>query len=320
MKILYAANDSVSSYLQLKRFLSAAPPNTEIRVSGYRRSLREINADYCLDAIIQNDDNHVNYYIEEVKIYSPDLIISDMDFLTSFAAVECGIPFWVVSSSMLYEAVDDIYRREAIPLYKYYRAIFKEKRETVKINYQIHNAERKLVYSHLGDIPMRPILREGFEWVRPYYVKAIENYESPTFICNLYDSDKSIIKYVSQLSDVSLFSPLKFETYDGIDHYDSNDPIYARKIANAYLFFCQGETSLIADAFYNRKYVFLFQDFNNMDSLINYVVADHYSYGQKVFSKKTLEPVLDLLDKKIEVDISLNKQVKFLDEYIKELE
>src|SRR5271166_1958276 len=115
MKILYAAQNNQNARIQLSRFLEAMQgSNHQIKVAAYKRSSpKNVSIDWTLDALLNfcqpevlslNNDNLVIYF-EQVKSYSPDLIISDLEYFTSFVANEMNVPLWQCSSSLINFAI-----------------------------------------------------------------------------------------------------------------------------------------------------------------------------------------------------------------------
>lgn len=174
MKILYAANNSDCSYYSLKRFLQTYYNYYDIRVAAYTKSIKDLNANWTLDAILDFRGKHENIlfdnsnytlYSRQIKKFAPDLIISDLETYTSHIAVEHSIPLWQVSPSLIYYGTQNKHN-----IYKYYSAVVdKDHLKRSHLQFAIRNADRRLVISHLCDHPNRPELLAGFEWVRPNY-------------------------------------------------------------------------------------------------------------------------------------------------------
>ena len=110
LKIVYAANNTLNSKIQLSRFLSAIKDKPYIvKVAAYKQSSPPVNIDWtlnCLHNIFDQDktclDNEyfTNYY-NQIKYFSPDLIINDLEYFTSIIANSLDITLWQCSSSML---------------------------------------------------------------------------------------------------------------------------------------------------------------------------------------------------------------------------
>lgn len=331
MKILYAANNSFGSFLQLKRFLRAAGPSHdrkyEIRIAAYNASLNGINADYTLDSLhdfygknksASATRKSVNDYLKEIETYAPDLIINDFDFTTSFVASELNIPYWIVSSNILYNAFGK-QEREQLKFGRHYRSLIYQNSSGKFHDYQLTNADRRMVYSYLGDISMRPTLRAGFEWVRPYYVRPQPRNNESKFVAALSYTDKALVAYLDKLEDVSLYSLNDYEKYENIQHRNLFDDQYGIDVSNCYLYFSRGQTSLISDAFYNEKFSLIYPDTNDIDTLINSYVCDVFNTGEKIYTRKSFEQINDLIARELEIRLSIDPSIRFLHQHIESL-
>jgi hypothetical protein len=174
LKILYAADNRPSSFYNLKRFLDSYTKYYSIKVAAYSSSIRGINVNWNLDALldftgkskgITFKNTNFALYIREVKRFMPDLIISDLDIYTSYIGLELGVPVWQVSPLLLYYGAPD-----KASMYKYYSGVLSKDIDRNKyVSYVIGNSDKRLVLSHMGDVPDRPNLSEGYDWVRPNY-------------------------------------------------------------------------------------------------------------------------------------------------------
>lgn len=322
MKILYVGNDSPSSLLQLERF-RARPKNFEVRYAGFNNSLSEIGVDYTLDPIGNSSRtgrvkrSNLDRYISEIAAYRPNLIINDFDFPTSYAATELGIPYWLASSTLLYFGMPKL-MKQTIKIGQYFTNLF----ENFAYNhiYQITNADRLLMYSCLGDMSMCPELLPRFEWVRPYHIKASYSERQPAFIATLMETDKKFIKYLSNLGDTNLYSPFEYEKYKNINHLNIlNNISYAEDLNQAYLCFNRGESSLVADAFYNEKYSLIYPNVKNIDTIINGHVFQYLKLAERIYTRESFDQINSLAQRDMNVKVRLDPGVKYLDEYIGEL-
>lgn len=174
LKILYAADNRISSFYSLKRFLDTYNTFYNIKTAAYSKSIKNINVNWNLDSLldftgtypgISFNNSNFALYAREIKRFKPDLIISDFELYTSYIGLELGIPVWQVSPILLYHGIN-----KRTHLYKYYSGIFlKHLRVNNYIYFILNNSNKKLVLSHLGDVPNPPILEEGYQWVRPNY-------------------------------------------------------------------------------------------------------------------------------------------------------
>lgn len=178
MHILYAAGNREGAYEQLKRYLPLFRASShQFKISGYKKHLRELNADYCLDALLNfsNPNGSVSfngnfaYYGKEISKFAPDLVISDFDIHTSIYAIDKNIPLWQVSPALLYYGLPDATKR-AIGIHKYNSNIISGDRARHQyIKSILNNSERRLVVSHLCDMTNPPELTMGYEWCRPEF-------------------------------------------------------------------------------------------------------------------------------------------------------
>jgi len=214
LKILYAANNYSSSYYTLQRFMNTYVKYYNIKTAGYSKSIQDLNVNWNLDALLdfRGKSNRVSFnnsnydlYMREIKRFAPDLIISDLEIYTSHIGLELNIPVWQVSPLLLYYGVNN--RINKTNLYKYYSGLFaRDINKNQYLTYIINNSDKRLVLSHLCDLPNRPQLKNGYEWVRPNYgvsnVHRIDNtigmidayyVNVPSELLIHYDEPESII-------------------------------------------------------------------------------------------------------------------------------
>ena len=179
MKILYAAGNREGSYLQYARFLqSMRNKNIDLKTAGYQKSIKDLNVDYTLDALINftKDDSTITingnyrYYQKQIETFAPDLIISDLEIYTSTIATELKIKLWQVSPLLLYFAIPDKIKLDL--------NIFANNRYTFEfisfggksnINNILNKSNKKLVVSHLCDTQHHTNIKDNYEWLRPEF-------------------------------------------------------------------------------------------------------------------------------------------------------
>lgn len=192
LKILYAANNSNSSYYTLKRFVETYSKYYTIKTAGYSKSIKDLDVNWTLDALldfrgkstsISFKNSNFALYNREIRRFAPDLIISDVEPYTSYIGLELGIPVWQVSPLLLYYGVN-----HKTNLYKYYSGTFaKDTDKNQYITYIIKNSDKRLILSHLGDLSNSPRLKESYEWVRPNYgVSNIINIDNSIGMADAY--------------------------------------------------------------------------------------------------------------------------------------
>ena len=184
LKILYAADNRVSSHHTLKRFLDTYSPYYTIKIAAYSKSIQNLNANWNLDALldfrskwygITFENSNYPLFVRELKRFAPDLVISDLELYSSYAAINLGIPVWQVSPMLLYYAVEN--RRNRNFLFKFHSGLYQKDIERHQYYLRIiNNSQKKLILSHLGDLINPPTLQEGFQWVRPNYQEYQQGY------------------------------------------------------------------------------------------------------------------------------------------------
>jgi len=324
MKILYAANNNPGSRLQLSRFLMAANSNHNIKIAAYKiSSPKNISIDWTLDCllniykpeILSLKNDNLNIYYDQIKSFAPDLIISDLEYFTSYIANVLNIRLWQYSSSLINYALKDKYD---LGLFKYYahslniNPVYNQRIVNI-----IDNSERNFVYSHYGDSLNPPILNSNFEWIRPYH-KTYKSY----ILCKhnitaaLYGNNKNILNTIKKHSDCVVFTESVLENYPNIKikNLDSQDEYYCN-IKNSDIFICQGHSNFLADAFYNNKYSFIYPDYNSTESIINSQLSQKMGYGKIMYDSK------DIFNIPIsEISFKYQDNIKFIHEKILELD
>ena len=326
MKILYAAPNNSNAKIQLARFLDAMQGSDhQIKLAAYKRSMpKDTNIDWCLDALLNfcqpettslNNDNLVIYF-DQIKSYAPDLIISDLEYFTSFIANELNVPLWQCSSSLINFAMT---RREKydLGLSKYYLyAANMTYEQTQRIVHLIDNSDRNFVYSHFGDAENPPTLQNGFEWIRPYH-QIHKEYEP----CQHYaaaaltNSDKNIIGVLKKYADSVVFTDCCAEKYQNVLMKDIaiQDEYYCN-LKNSPIFICQGQTSFLADAFYNGKFSIIYPDYNDAEAVINSQLTKKFGLGRITTYTEDINLFSDY-----KVNPTYNENIKQLHEKIEEL-
>lgn len=179
MRILYAAGNREGSYQQLKRYLPLFNKSEhQFQIAGFKKSLKELSADYCLDALLNFRyhqesilfNGNFPYYQKEILKFKPDLIISDLEIYTSLIAIDNNIPLWQVSPALIYYGTV-----EKFGIRKYNKKLIKARPTHKYIKTILSNSKKKLIVSHLSDIENGPDLLPGFEWCRPEFKLNQEN-------------------------------------------------------------------------------------------------------------------------------------------------
>jgi uncharacterized protein (TIGR00661 family) len=297
----------------------------QIKIAAYKLSSpKNVNIDWCLDALLNIykpdhlslDNDNLNIYFEQVKSFAPDLIISDLEYFTSHVANELNIALWQYSSSMINYALT---RREKydLGLFKYHAHLLnRAPSHTQRTVNLIDNSDRNLVYSHYGDAISPPKLKDNFEWIRPYHQMGKDYVPCQHYvIAALSNNNKQVLDVIKKYPDSVAFLEHSSEKYNNILVKDIGmEDEYYCNLKNSPLFVCQGQTSFLADAFYNGKFSLIYPDYEDADSITNSQLSKRLDLGCimshladiSVFSDRKACPVY-------------NDSIKYLDEYIKEL-
>jgi uncharacterized protein (TIGR00661 family) len=294
MKILYAASNNLNARIQLSRFMKAMEgSNHQIKVAAYiRSSPKDINIDWTLDAccniyrpdLISLHSDNLSIYADQIKSFNPDLVISDLEYFTSYIVNDLNITLWQCSSSMINYALS---RNEKynLGLFKYYaHSLNRDTLNSQRTINIIDNSNYNFVYSHYGDMESPPELQTGFEWIRPYHQVAksyVPCQHNITAVLTI--PDKPLINVLKKHSDSVVFVEGVHERYRDVQIKDIRitDEYYCN-LKNSPLFVCQGQTSFLADAFYNGKYSLIFPDYEDAESITNSQVSQKMGTGQIV--------------------------------------
>ena len=325
MKILYAASNNQNAKVQLSRFLRAMERSQhQVKVAAYKKSSpKNVNIDWTLDALLNiyrpdllslQGDN-LNIYLEQVKDYAPDLVISDLEYFTSSVAKELDINMWQCSSSLINYA---LVRNEKynLGLFKYHaHALNRDTIHSQRMVNILDNSSRNLVYSHYGDMAEPSSLLDGFQWVRPYHQIAKDYVPCQHHITAAFSTlDKRAIAFLKKYPDSVAFVDDPQERYQNVQVKDIRivDEYYCN-LKNSALYICQGQTSFLADAFYNGKYALIFPDYEDAESITNSQLA------QKIGIGRILTFADELPNSSIEVEPACSGSIKYLHEHIEEL-
>lgn len=323
MKILYAASNNSNAKIQLSRFLQAMQGSThQMKVAAFIQSTpRNVPTDWTLDCLLNlykpeqmnlaNNDN-LRIYFEQVKYYAPDLVISDLEYFTSYIAQMLNIPIWQCSSSLISYALTRE-TKYGMGIHKNYGYLFTS--DTIShamVANLLDNATRKMVYSHLGDTLQQLPLSEGFEWVRPYHQLGKANIPCQHFlVAGLANSDKKVLAIMKKYSDSVAFIDSSLETLVNPQVKDiRNQEEYFCNLRNSPFFLCQGQTSFLADAFYNSKYPLIVLDYNDAEAVLNTCASQHLGLAS------TIDTSIDLPQQTKEVSPLYNVNIKYLHEKV----
>lgn len=325
LKILYAASNNENASIQLSRFLKAIVDKPIIvKVAAFKKSSpKGINIDWTLDCLlnifnpehISLDNDNLLTYLDQVKYFSPDLIISDLEYFTSFIANELNITLWQCSSSLINFALTNKYKYD-LGIFSKYAYIFNKNPVFIqRIVNIIDNSNCNFVYSHFGDIAPDETcqIKPNFEWIRPYH--QIGKTSIPcqhNLVAGLHHNNKKIIDVLKKYPDSVAFTRFPNETYNNLLLKDiENQQEYYCNLKNSKLFVSEGQTSFLADAFYNEKYSIVIPNLNDPESIINSTISEKLKLSTSIYHYDNLDSYANLA-----VPTGDNRQIKFLHEKI----
>jgi len=327
LKILYAASENANSKIQLSRFLQAIKnsPHT-IKVAAYKvSSPNGINIDWTLDAlknifkpeyVTLDNDNFVTYY-NQVKYYNPDLIISDCEYYTSHIASVLGTTIWQCSSSIINFALTNDYKYNLGLFSKYAYLINKGGVHLQRVLNILDNSNCNFIYSHFGDTINPPKLKDNFEWIRPYHKIGKESILCHhNVVAGTLGNNKKILSLLKQYPDSVCFTEFMNETYENPILKDiRSQEEFSCNLRNSNLFVCEGQTSFLADAFYNSKYSGVFINLEDTECVINSTISERLKLSTSIYQIN--EDLIPLMS--IDVSSQLSEKIKYLHERIEEL-
>ena len=314
IKILYAASNNLNSKIQLSRFLHNVN-NVNIKIAAYKNYFpKNTNVDFTLDCLLGfNNKKNINnsylkIYYDKIKKFSPDLIISDLEYFTSKLARELNIPIWQCSSNLLDYGID-CHKKYSFGISSKYKS-FLEKTSNDSNFESILGSDKKFVYSHLCDNFIKPELKPDFSWVRPYFVIGNESITcKKNIVAATIGINKKIISLLNNHNDSVLFSDNDFYfpslTLKSLDNEDE----FACNLYNCNTFVCQGESSFLSDAFYNNKFSVVLPNLFDNNCIINSLISKKFKTSDIIYNVESSFEV-----KKI--NIKYNDECKFLHELI----
>lgn len=239
------------------------------------------------DHISFNNDN-LRLYYEQVMHFKPDLIISDLEPFTSYVAQVSNLRIWQVSPELLYYGTPQA-EKSKLSIYKSYSYIFSQNiRQQQQTWNFLHSADRRLIYSHLGDSDLMSSIRPEFEWVRPLYVtgkssKACQH----QIVAAMMRNDKPVIDFIKHYEDGVVFTTFLDERHEGVILKDVRQlHEYGCNVRNSDLFVCTGHADFLADAYYNDKHALILPKFKESECIVNSIYAEHYGLGTILYDKK----------------------------------
>lgn len=326
LKILYAAGNNDNSKITLDRFIQHLS-GAQVKIAAYRKSSpSHISIDWTLDCLlnmnrpdyysIEDNDNYNTYY-QQVKYFNPDLIISDLEYFTSCVANSLNIKLWQCSPSLISYALtpDEKYDTGLFKTYSYVTSrSFTFNQKIINI---IDNSDLNFVYSHLGDFLPPPKLKSNFQWIRPYHKTGKTTIPCKhNIVAGVTSGNKKIFNILQKYSDSVIFVNFKGEHYDNLllKSISDQQEFYCN-LYNSRLFLCEGQTSFLADAYYNGKYSVVIPNFSDLECIINANISEKMGYSTCIFDEtRDLHELMD-----VSVTTSYNDNIKFLHDKLEEV-
>lgn len=339
-KIVYACGNRNGANSQLYRFLKENSHH-EIRVAAYLKSSTFLtHIDWTLDALthcytrndryelkkILNKGNvpsvgveELFILMEEIAAFAPDLVICDFEPIVSNIASSLGLRLWYCSPVHLYDGIQ--WQNGQL---RYYGILAKTKQTLLRLP----DPEKKLVYSPFGDLSLGPTLKEGFEWVRPYFISNNKN-QNKTSLAIINDLERlpilsKILNCIPPF-DLTLFSPLDQRQSD-LECQDILDQDkYTFALRNAKWLLLTGETSYLTDAMYGGvQKIALTPNLDDPEELLNACLCRATLVGDDLgqveflerYAVETIQKSLEEADLGITDYLNINKNIVNLTERI----
>jgi hypothetical protein len=308
MKILYAARNNYHSKIQLDRFLEEIDLSKHnLKIAAYKNFFpqKEVNWDLspCLtvgeNKYLFSNNKYLDIYEEQVKSFNPDLIISDLEIYTSFIALKLNKKLWHVSNKLHNFALSQIFKEE-INIHKYYKSLYENSNLHKSIAELIDGADNNFVYSHFCDIDEKIILNKKFSWIRPYHYTGKQSLPAHHKIVALDYGNFNLIKHLSSIKDdCVLFSNNQLNYKDIICKNYCDKEEYKLNISNCDIVVCHGESTSLADAFYNKRKIKILPDQTCRENMFNYLIY------HKIYNYMIEDDVIIPIDPSIDSNINL---------------
>ena len=326
LKILYAASNNQNAKIQLERFLRAVQDKPyQIKIAAYKQSSPRANVDWTLDCLLNmfkpdlvsiEENDNLQTYFDQVQYFAPDLIISDLEYFTSYIASVLNITLWQCSSSIINYALTTKEKYD-LGIFKRHAYIFnKNPLQTQRHVNAISNSTWIGVYSHLGDSAAPPALKSGYEWVRPYHqIGKVSIPCQHNVVAGMTNTNTKILDLIKRNADAVAFMNEAPGKYDNIAVKPlDNQEEYFCNLKNSRLFVCAGQTSFLADAFYNGKRAAVVTDYKDPECVLNSEISNNFGLSSDVHY---IEDLIKTMDYK--VSPSYSPTIKYLHEKIEEL-
>jgi hypothetical protein len=133
-------------------------------------------------------------------------------------------------------------------------------------------------------------------------------------VAGLSYSHKQILGAMKKFTDSVAFIDSVLEIYPNPQVKDiRNQEEYFCNLKNSPLFLCQGQTSFLADAFYNGKYSLIYPDYQDAEAVLNSCISQYLGLG------KIIDLTYDFNTHNNEIIPLYNENIKYLHECIEDL-
>lgn len=292
MKVLYAAGPRLSARFQLERiyYYLSGLDNINLKIAAYKISSPNINIDYTIDSIHHrfdkvkyNDNENFQIYCDLLKNEKFDLIISDFCAYTSYAAVQLGIKIWQVSSLSLLFGLTPSSKGQMKLAQHSSRLYSKDKRMYELYKNMTYNSDRNYVYSHYCDIKDPPELQNNFYWIRPYFIESKESKIKNDLFGYTFSNHNDILKVCKNASNSVLFAnnPLELTSTFNVKPIDNYEDM-SYNLCNSNIVIAEANSSILSDAYYNKKKTFISQNINDIESAIGTCINKYYNLSENL--------------------------------------
>lgn len=304
MRIVYSAGNRVGADTQLYRFLKNT--SHEIKIAAYIKSSNNLShIDWTLDALYHKYSktdkekifdlfnsyniprvgmNEIEILVEEVSEFNPDLIICDYEPIMSNVASAIGAKLWYCSPVHMLDGIDWGYGKLK------YRGLLENTRKALP---RLPIPDKTFIYSPFCDFEKAPILKSGYEWIRPYHVSC-DSSNNEVGIAVVTDYSR-----ISELSKIlNCIPPFCFTLFShsiyNLSHLESinisDESVYQKVLNNCRWLFTTGDTNFISDALYgNINRVAVSPDLDDIEALLNAILIEEYDVGDDLAQVEYLE-------------------------------
>lgn len=272
MKILYLIRNNAGANIQAKRILDHLNPRHSVMIASWEKSSYCFDSvDFVIDPIYRftYNANKINKaileayktkdffpsfkepalaFLNSVKLFSPNLIISDFEQLGYFTANAIGIPFWYLSGTHIHDGIVKPY--DKVRYHHYLR--------DVSDNFiNSWHKGRTFIYSGYDHFTDEYKIKDDYELITPYVVKGKKGKEKCDILALISDQSRvnSIAHILSNVNaNVSFFHPGN-DKFDGMKCFN----IFETEAYEQCLHSCKrvvtDDINTIYDALFNEKQV-----------------------------------------------------------------